>query len=414
MIKKLLLTTLIASLFLNFNLKAQLDYQVQIGLKDSLQSKVLNESRDFFVELPESYVPGSDQRYPVVYILDGDVQLNTLYTIHSFYSGGYLPEMILVGISNGQNRTRDLTTSKLEGEQGANFKQEHGEAEKFMSFIESELIPHIESKYPVSSYRTLIGHSYGGLFTINALLNYSKVFENYLAIDPSMDWDAQKLLKQAKEQFANNDLSKKSLFMALGGQLHMYNTDITIDNVMEDTSEMTLFARSNIEFSKIAENETKEGFQFFWKFYPNDLHGTIPLPSMMDGLLAIFEWYQMENIVRFNAPEATSDELLTIIKYREKKLFDHFGYKVAPYPDYLFNMKGYMSMDLGRPDLAKMYFTLNTEYFPNDANSYDSLADYYESQKEYGRALENVTKAYELSGSDYHKKRLSDLQGKKN
>jgi len=412
MIKKILLSTIIAFVFFSFNSKAQSDYQIQIGLKDSLQSQVLNESREFYVELPESYVPGSEQRYPVVYILDGDAQLNTLYTIHSYYSGGYLPEMILVGISNAHNRTRDLTTSKLEGEGGANFNQEHGEAENFMKFIESELIPHIENKYPVSPYRTLIGHSYGGLFTINALLNHPTVFENYLAIDPSMDWDGQKLLKRSEQELAKIDLSKKSLFMALGGQLHWSNPDITIDNVMEDTSEFTLFSRSNIEFSKIAESQKEQGFQFYWKFYPNDLHGTIPLPSMMDGLLAMFEWYQMENIERFNDPDATIEELLAIIKYREKKLHDHYGYKEAPYPDFLFNMKGYMSMDMGKPDLAKMYFTLNTEYFPNDANSYDSLADYYESQQDYEKALENVSKAYELSGSDAHKKRLADLQAK--
>jgi len=412
MIKKLLLSTFVAFLFFSFNSAAQSDYISQIGRVDSLQSQILNESRDFYVELPDSYVPGSDQRYPVVYILDGDVQLSTLYTIHSTYSGGYLPEMILVGISNAQNRTRDLTTSKLEGEGAASFNQENGEGENFMKFLETELIPHIENNYPVTSYRTLIGHSYGGLFTVNALLNHSELFANYLAIDPSMDWNDQKLLKKYKERIAEVDLSKKALFISLGGQLHMSDKNITIDNVMEDKSEMTFFARSNIEFSKIAESQKEQGFQFYWKFYPNDLHGTIPLPSMMDGLLAMFEWYQMENIERFNDPDATEEELLAIIRHREKKLQDHFGYKEAPYPDFLLNMKGYMSMDMGQMDLAKMYFTLNTEYFPNDANSYDSLADYYERQKEYDKAFENVTKAYELSGSDYHKKRMEDLKGK--
>ena len=46
-------------------------------------------------------------------------------------------------------------------------------------------------------------------------------------------------------------------------------------------------------------------------------------------------------------------------------------------------MSGYMSMDMGKPEKALMYFQLNTEYFPNDANAYDSLADYYEAQKGY-------------------------------
>ena len=72
MIKKILLSTIIAFTLFSFNSKAQSEYNIQIGLKDSLQSQVLNESREFYVELPESYVPGSEQRYPVVYLLDGD------------------------------------------------------------------------------------------------------------------------------------------------------------------------------------------------------------------------------------------------------------------------------------------------------------------------------------------------------
>ena len=72
----------------------------------------------------------------------------------------------------------------------------------------------------------------------------------------------------------------------------MQNSEITIDNVNDDTSEYTLFARSNIEFSRLAE---KSDLRSFWKFYPNDLHASIPLPSIMDGLISIFSWYQMEN-----------------------------------------------------------------------------------------------------------------------
>ena len=67
---------------------------------------------------------------------------------------------------------------------------------------------------------------------------------------------------------------------------------------------------------------------------------------------------------------------------------------------------------MGKPEKALMYFQLNTEYFPNDANTYDSLADYYESQNDTENALKNVTKAYELSGSDAHKERLEGLKGK--
>ena len=412
MIKNLLLSIILTTLLFSQHSQAQSDYLIHVGMKDSLNSTVLGESREFYVDFPDSYVEGSDTKYPVVYILDGDVMLNALHTVHSYYSGGFMPEMILIGISNADNRVRDLTTSELSERRGQAYNQENGGAEKFTDFIQSELIPFVEDKYPVTNYRTLIGHSYGGLFTVNMLLKHTDAFENYLAIDPSMDWDQQKLLQESKAILSQNSFLGKSMFVSLGGQLHMADTDITIDNVMKDTTEFTLFSRSIIELSKIAEAHKENGLNFYWKFYPNDLHGTIPLPSIMDGLLQIFTWFQMEDINKFNDPETPKEVLYEIIKRREAKLKSHFGYAVAPYPNFLFNMSGYMSMDMGKPEKALMYFQLNTEYFPNDANAYDSLADYYEAQKDTENALKNVTKAYELSGSDYHKKRIDELKAK--
>ena len=240
MIKKILVSTIISLLFIHHKSEAQSEYLVNVGLKDSLYSNVLQESREIYIQFPESFNPDSNTKYPVTYILDGDVMLNALHTVHSFYSGGFMPEMILVGISNGEHRTRDLTTSELSERRGQAYNQENGGAEKFTQFIESELIPFVEDKYPVTNYRTLIGHSYGGLFTVNMLLKHTDVFENYLAIDSSMDWDKQKLLKESKEILSQKSFNGKSLFVSLGGQLHMTDTDITFDNVMQDTTEFNI------------------------------------------------------------------------------------------------------------------------------------------------------------------------------
>ncbi|MGB5321987.1 alpha/beta hydrolase, partial [Lutimonas sp.] len=133
---------------------SQTNFKVQIGQIDSLYSHILQESREIYIQLPESFNPDSDTKYPVVYILDGGVMLNALHTVHSYYSGGFMPEMILIGISNAKNRTRDLTTSALSERRGQAYNQENGGAEKFTQFIESELIPFIEDQYPVTNYRT--------------------------------------------------------------------------------------------------------------------------------------------------------------------------------------------------------------------------------------------------------------------
>jgi hypothetical protein len=391
---------------------AQTEYLYQVGKKDSLYSKILNESRDIYVQVPESYQSNPNQSFPVAYLLDGEVFLPTLSNVQDFYSGGFMPEMVLIGISNAKNRTRDLTPSIITTTYGMPFNDENGEAENFLKFIESELIPYVENHYPVTNYRTLIGHSYGGLFTVYTLINRPDLFVNYVSIDPSLDWDDQKLLKQSESILKTKGFENRALYMSLSGQLHMQNQDITIDNVMEDTSDYTLFARSNIMYSTIIEENPQNDLFFKWQFYPNDLHGTIPQPSIKDGLITLFEWFQMENTDKINNPETSIVELERIIKNREIKLKAHFGYKVAPYPEDLLNMSGYMNLEMQQLNKSKMYFEQALEYFPESANAYDSMADYYEAIKDYEKALKYVTMAYQLSGSNYHKERIKALKDK--
>ncbi|WP_452226451.1 alpha/beta hydrolase-fold protein [Lacinutrix cladophorae] len=380
---------------------------------DSIHSKILNETRSIYVQIPESYISDTTRKYPVAYIIDGDVFLPTVRNVLEYYSGGFMPEMVLIGISNAENRTRDLTISKISFRRGMPYNEENGEADNFLKFISEELIPFIENKYPVSNYRTLIGHSYGGLFTVYSLINKPELFANYLAIDPSLDWDNQKIVKQTEEALATNSFEGKALYMSLGGQLHMQNSEITIDNVMQDTTDYTAFARSNILLSNSIKEAKQSKLFHKWQFYPNDLHGTIPLPSIKDGLISVFEWFQMEDTDRINSFDTPKEELYSIIKHRENKLKNNFGYFEAPYPEDLLNMSGYMNMEMNQIEKAKMYFEFAVKYFPNSANAYDSFSEYYETQKDYNKAIELATKAFEISGSDYHKKRIESLNAKK-
>lgn len=384
----------------------------QIGSLDSIYSKTLNEYRQFYVQLPDNYDATKKEKYPVAFILDGEILLPTVHNVQSFYSGGFTPEMVLIGISNANNRTRDLTTSKIKEINEMPFNQENGEAANFINFIETELIPFIENKYPVTNFRTLIGHSYGGLFTIYSLIHYPDLFSSYVAIDPSLAWDEQKLLNEAKEKLSSHDYKGKSLFVSLNGQLHMQNSKITLDNVMQDSSVFTSFPRATIAFSDMVKQNKKNGLAYDWKFYPRDLHGTIPFPSIMDGLIVNFEWFQMENTDKINSFDTPKEELLSIVKYREKKLKDHFGYAVPPYPEDLLNMSGYMNMDMEQMEKAKMYFELCIEYYPKSANSYDSMADYYERNNDNENAIKFVKKALEINNDDYYKERIEKLKKK--
>jgi predicted alpha/beta superfamily hydrolase len=384
--------------------------QFENQIFDSIYSKSLGENRDFWVKLPDNYRPNSDEKYAVIYLLDGFSLKSTLETVYDNYWGHYLPHMILVGISNRTNRTRDLTTSQIQKRRGSAMDSPTGGAENFTKFIEQELIPYIDMRYPTMAYRTLIGHSYAGLFTVNMLINHGHIFQNYIAIDPSLDWDDQKLLKLAKEKLKTEDFSGKSLFVSLAAeQLHMQNENITIDNVMNDTSEFSLFARSIIDFSNFATTQNQNGLNFLWDVYPEDLHGTVPLPSMRDGLVSLFKWYQFKSPQKYNNPETPLEELVALLKEQEQIYTKHFGIPTPPMIDELLNGYGYMNMQMGQPEKAFMFFEMNINQNPKSANAYDSMADYYESQNDKENALKCLNKAFELSGDNYYKERIESL-----
>ena len=378
---------------------------------DSIYSNILKESREFWVKLPENFNPEDNVKYPVIYLLDGFSLKSTLETVYNNYWGHYLPHMILVGVSNRNNRTRDLTISQVETRHGGQVDTETGGADKFGAFLEKELIPFIDAEYPTTPYRTLIGHSYGGLFTIDMFLKNNALFKNYLAIDPSLEWDNQLIMNQVKQKLKTEDFSGKGLFISLAAeQLHMQNENITIENIMEDDTEYSLFARSIIEFSEFTISQKQNRLKFSWKVYPEDLHGTVPLPAIRDGLIFLFDWYQFKSPQKYNNPETTVVELRELIKVQELIYTQNFGYKTPPMIEELFNGYGYMYLQMEQLEKAKMFFELAIKYYPNSANVYDALADYYEAQKDYTNALKLVTKAFEISGSDYHKNRMESLK----
>ena len=387
--------------------------QFQNRIVDSIFSKTLNENRDFWVRLPDNFQPDNDEKYAVIYLMDGFSLESSLEAVYDNYWGHYLPHMILVGISNRSNRTRDLTTSQIKMRRGIAMDNETGGAETFTKFMEKELIPYIDSKYPTSGYRTLIGHSYAGLFTINILINHKHLFQNYIAIDPSLDWDDQKLLKEAKEKLSTESYEGKSLYVSLAAeQLHMWNEEITMQNIMDDSSEFTLFARSIIEFSNYTKSQKQNGLNFLWKVYNEDLHGTVPLPSIRDGLIFLFEWYQFKSPQKYNNPETPLEELIALLKEQEQIYTEHFGVPTAPMIDEMLNGYGYMNLQMGQPKKAFMFFEMNIKYNPTNANAYDSMAEYYESQNDKKNALKYLNKAYEISGDQYYKERIETLNKK--
>jgi predicted alpha/beta superfamily hydrolase len=262
---------------------------VDIGQVDSLQSAALDEARPFLVYTPPSYEGSVEagQRYPVLYLLDGDAHFHSvtglIQALGTGVNGTYvLPEMIVVAIPN-TNRTRDLTpTNTMLGFTGDTVPafEASGGNPAFFEFLTDELIPHIDAAYRTMPYRVFVGHSFGGITTLNALYEIPEAFDAYVAIDPSLWWDRQVLLKKARDYFETARLEGKALYVA---QANTFNPDTTVN----------LHADAISRFDAVMRAYDRSGIRYDFRYYGEDDHGSVPLIAEYDALRFIFDGYKV-------------------------------------------------------------------------------------------------------------------------
>ena len=194
----------------------------------AMHSKETGADYQLFVATPPDY-PEAGKAYPVVYMLDADYSFALVRNVvEHFMERKDLPPMILVAIAYPGaakderiyrlNRTRDYTPVFVaDGGSGPEFQKVSGGAPKFRAFIATELIPYIERRFPTDPHdRTIIGHSYGGLFATYMLLNQPALFRRYVIVSPSL-WYADKIAFQMEESAAGRgEPSNANVFFAVG------------------------------------------------------------------------------------------------------------------------------------------------------------------------------------------------------
>ena len=67
-------------------------------------------------------------------------------------------------------------------------------------------------------------------------------------------------------------------------------------------------------------------------------------------------------------------------------------------------------MNSKKPAMARTMFELNIKNYPESANVYDSMGDFYLDQEDSLQAMEQFKKALELGDSPYTREKLSQLE----
>ncbi|MCG2462723.1 hypothetical protein K8352_18315 [Flavobacteriaceae bacterium F89] len=358
-----------------YQVKSQDATQIVIGTKHFLRSNILNEEREYWISLPDSYndKESSYKRYPVLIVLDGNVHFKTVSGIVNYmssdtYRSRTIPEMIVVAIQN-VDRRRDYTPDKIITVRENNT----GGGENFLSFLEDELIPELDQEYRTEPYRILFGHSLGGLLATHTYMKEKTLFNSFIAVDPSFGtWDSETMDK--KLDSLTEQSFERFIYIATAnwGKRNIRNRD------------------RHVRLYESLHSKCKGELPGKLEYFDSEDHSSVPIIAFHNGISAIFEGYG--------------------ISYRDvddkEKLIQHFhalserlSYDFRP-PEYLVNQLGYRMLRSGNDkDKANAleYFIMNVENFPVSPNSFDSLGEAYEVLGNTRKAIENYGKSLELN-----------------
>ncbi|MDG5491787.1 alpha/beta hydrolase-fold protein [Psychroserpens sp. SPM9] len=378
--------------------------EIVIGKVDSIYSDILKEQREIWVSVPKAF--NGDKNYPVIYVLDASRNFYSITAILKQLTPLTIPESIVVGILN-IDRTRDFTPTNVPFQRGHK-SETSGGASNFINFMNQELKPFINKKYPTENNSTIIGHSTGGLFVLYAFLNHQDVFDNYLAIDPSLWWDKEQLVNETQKLLDEGNRKEKSLYVAAANSI---GKGLDTVKVRKDKSEPTEQIRANLKFHDVlVKNRNKLNYN--WQYFKDEDHGSIVIPAQYNGLRALFSWFPFPEMWRFNTPKKYSAKELTDPYYAHyKKLSAKMKREVKP--DWaLINDVGFYMLDgHNLPEKALAYLEMNLDFYPNESKTYVALGKYYLTQKDKLVAISYFEKAIEIDNNQealVQLKKLSD------
>ena len=176
----------------------------RLRMHAQLPSKLMDEKHDFIVYVPPMYDSRPDERYPVLYMQDGQ---NLFDPETSFVKGNYwhlgetadqlilageIEPLLIVGIYNtGVHRVDEYTPVEDKRLGG-------GQADAYGQMLVEELKPFVEHNYrtlPGAENCGMGGSSLGGLVTLYLGLRYTWVFSKLAVMSPSVWWRNRAILR---------------------------------------------------------------------------------------------------------------------------------------------------------------------------------------------------------------------------
>lgn len=345
-------------------------------------SKVFEAEREIEVFVPFSYTENTTQKYPTIYLFDG--QFDAFFDMTSGMMDymaqiGQLNEYIIVGIKTTYRPlefTPMYTNEKTKDDWG---ETEIGKAQLLENHLEDEVFPFVENNYRVQPFKLAIGHSLGGTFVLNCLLSKPDFFQAVIAISPNLSYDFEQIVTRFDVHLKTNPSMKKFIYMSAG----------TVGN-MENR-----FRRSAEKLDHIINYHNPKELMYNFEIFEGENHSTTPLFTLSKGFIEMSKIWTISEEQKQSLLNDETEPFVQDLKSFYTNLSQWTNYEVLPSINEI-NSFGYDCLAIDKIDEALKVFDWALELYPEDANLYDSKGEALEKSGDKKQAVNYYKKALDV------------------
>jgi len=335
-------------------------------------SEILNDTRDLSIYLPKGYNKDSISNFPLAIVLDGHKLFDLYVGASNYYAQlDHAPEQIVVGIDMKDSRNKDAGYDVNNGNLDNN-------SENFYRFIRDEMIPYIEATFKTSPFLTIVGESLTANYITHFLKEEYSIFNAYICLNPTLS----NTINSQVESYRLKELSSEDNTFYFYLSSNPFSNTIKKDKIKN--------------FGKFIKSFEIDNFNVVFDELTNSPSSSSSIgEGIFRAFAKIFEIYSgitkteyNEKVKNLSPPEA--------ISYLEIKYLDieflfgaNIGIRkadVLAIEDIILDKEGGDYLD----DFGKMILKL----FPTSEMGHYYLGKYYESGKDFKRALQQYRLGY--------------------
>lgn len=364
-----------------------------------MASKVLNETRQFDIVLPEAFhEQTAAHTYPVLFLLEGAFLFPVAGAVRHWSGVERMPETIIVSIPTHSDTIYGpqlyLNDSDFWPKTWERMPFDD-RTQLFRKFLEEELFPYLEAHYRANQFRMVMGTSASSVYVFHAFAREPGLFRGHIALAAgdilSMGYQkGETLIQEIEKSIKANPQLKRSLYVA---------------STSGDAQKVPQIGQNIKRLEKAITPMMPKSIAFTAEVIPDPGHYDIVITGFLRAMEDLFPGEQWH--IKYRLLEEKPGAALANLDQHYEALSAEVGFQVLPRADRwnsgsCFRVGVRRLANKGRIEDARAYAARWIAYRPRSPEPHMALAKLEEKQGNLQAALEHQSLAVNMAASRMH------------